>query len=75
MKFTVVGQKILKSPGQKKPPEIKNQFHEFFLTKFHFLQFQKLIFELVEKFKTAKNAFSQKKLIYLISRVFLSGLF
>ena len=35
-----------------------NQFHEFFLTKFHFLQFQKwpkINFWTREKFKTAKN--------------------
>ena len=37
---------------------------------------QKSIFELGKKFKTAKNAISRKKnLIYLISRVFLPGLF
>ena len=33
---------------------------KFFLAKFHFLQFQKSIFELGEKFKTAKNAISRK---------------
>ena len=40
--FTVVGQKIEKSPGQKNLWNQINQFHEnFFLAKFHFLRFQK----------------------------------
>ena len=50
-----------------------------FLTKVHFLQFQKwpkIIFWTRKKFKTAWNAISRKTfLIYLISRVFSPGLF
>ena len=63
-----------------------NRFHKkIFFTKFHlfiylfFLQFQiwpKIIFWTGKMFKTAKNAISWKKdLIYLISWVFLPGLF
>ena len=38
----IVGQKILKSPGQKNLWNQINQFHEkIFLSKIHFLQFQK----------------------------------
>ena len=76
------GQKIKKSPDQKNLWNQINQFHEnFFLTKFYFLQFQKwpkINFWTGKKFKTAKNAISRKKIffwIYLISRVFLPGLF
>ena len=50
---------------------------KFFLTKFHFLTFQKwpkINFWTGKKFKTAKNATSQF-FIYLISWVFLPGLF
>ena len=36
---------------------------------------QKINFWTEKKFKTAKNAISRKKIIYLISRVFLPGLF
>ena len=44
-----------------------------FLTKFHFLPFRKwpkINFWTGKKFKTARNAISRKKLIYLISRIF-----
>ena len=68
----------------KKTREIKyvNQFHEknLFLAKFYFLQFQKwpkIIFGARKNFKYAKNAISRKFFIfiYLISRIFLPGLF
>ena len=36
-----MGQKIKNSPGQKTRGNQINQFHEFFLTKIHFLLFQK----------------------------------
>ena len=70
-----MGQKFLKSPGQKNSRNQINQFDgNLFLTKFHFLQIQncpKINFWAGKKFKTAKNAISQKLfLIYLISRVF-----
>ena len=54
--LTVVGQKILKNPGQKNSWTQINQFH--------FLQFQKwpkINFWTGKKFKTAKNAISHKK--------------
>ena len=41
-KQCLMGQKILKNPGQKNSSNQINQFHElFFFTKFQFLQFQK----------------------------------
>ena len=50
LKTEAVGQKILKSPGQKNSCKQKNQFHEKkFFTKIHFCNFkngQKSIFEL-----------------------------
>ena len=49
-----------------------------FFTKIHFLQFQKwpkINFPTGKMFETAKNAISGKKLIYLISQVFLPRLF
>ena len=56
-----------------------NQFHEIlFWPKSIFCNLkngQKSFFFTGEKFKTAKNAISRKKMIYLISRVFLPGLF
>ena len=52
---------------------------KFFLTKFHFLPFQKwpkINFWTGKKFKTAKNVISRKMfLIYLISRVFCLDFF
>ena len=51
----------------------------YFLVKFHFLLFHKwpkINFSTRKKFKTVKIAISQKiVLIYLISRVFLPGIF
>ena len=57
-----VGQKIKKSPGQKNSWNEIIKFHEFFLTKFHFLQFQKwpkFNFWTGKKFNTAKKAISR----------------
>ena len=75
-----MGQKFKKSPGQKKLVKSnKSISRKNFLTKFHFLPFQKwpkINFWTRKKFKTAKNAISRKKFFnYLISRVFLPGLF
>ena len=61
------GQKILKSPGQKKKlvKSNKSSSRNFFWTKFHFFAISKMAknqFLYWEKFKTAKNA---------ISRIFL----
>ena len=75
------GLKIKKFQAKKKNSWSQiNQFHEKkSLANFHFLQFQKwpkINFWTWKKFKTAKNAISRKSfLIYLISRVFLPGLF
>ena len=62
---STVGQKILKSPAQKISWSQINQFQEkIFLTKFHFLQFQKwpkINFWTGKNFKTTRYAISRKK--------------
>ena len=75
-----VGQKNLKSPCKKNLVNSKKSIsRNFILTKFHFLQFQKwpkINFWTEKKFeKLPKMQFHEKFLIYLISRVFLPGLF
>ena len=73
-----MGQKIQKSSGLKNLWNQINQFHEkkFFLTKFHFFfnfkNGQKSFFELG---KGLKCNFTEKNLIYLISRVFFTWIF
>ena len=77
-KIWLVGQFVPYRPSLIKQIVCRSISQIIFLTKFHFLQFQKwpkINFWTGKKFKTAKNAISRKKLIYLISRVFLPGLF
>ena len=71
---------LKKSRPKKLVKSNKSISSNYFLTKFHFLQFLKYIaknqFLNWENFKTVRNAISRKKLmIYLICRVFLPGLF
>ena len=75
------GPENLKKPGQKNSWNQINQFHEFFLTKFHFLQLQNwpnINYWPGKKFKTAKNAISRKTIfdfIWFHEFFFLPGLF
>ena len=70
----------LKSPGQKNSwNQILNQFHEIFFDQIPFFcsikNDQKSIFELGKSLKLPEMQFHKKKMIHLISRVFLPGLF
>ena len=66
MHYTV-GQKILKSPGQKKLMKSnKSVSWKFFLTNFHFLHFQKWPKINFWTTKNARNAFSRKKIFDVV---------
>ena len=74
-----MGLKIYKKSSPKKLVKSnKSISRKEFLAKIRFLQFQKwpkINFCNGKKFKTANNAISRKKMIYLTSLVFLPGLF